>query len=170
MEEIWKDITDFEGLYKISNLGKIKRIPSIKCKKERYIAACLNDNGYYIIRLYKNSKGKCAKLHRLIAQAFIPTVEGKTFINHINGIKTDNRIENLEWCTKAENSQHAIKMGLHKIQGSKHFAAKLDEEKVLSLRREYKERKMKVVDLQRKYGISKSAFHQIVNRVRWRHI
>lgn len=123
MEEVWKDIAGYEGLYQISNLLRIKslerffevtrcgRVNKI-CQKEKILKCTPNGGGYYYVGLYKDNKKTTLRLHRLIAKAFIPNPNNKPHINHINGIKTDNRIENLEWVTHSENIQHAYNTGL----------------------------------------------------------
>tara|TARA_R110000868_G_scaffold125258_6_gene330968 strand:+ start:7817 stop:8521 length:705 start_codon:yes stop_codon:yes gene_type:complete len=111
--EIWKDIEGYEGLYQISDLLRIKRV-EIKKKssyggtsllKERICSVFEND-GYVYVSLYKNAKCNKFSIHRLVAKHFIPNPENKPQVNHINGIKNDNRLENLEWCTPRENSIH----------------------------------------------------------------
>lgn len=118
-KEIWKDIKDYEGLYKISNLGRVKN-------KKNYILKLRKDRkGYLIAYLYKKQKMKCKKVHRLVAQAFIENNNNKPQINHINGLKEDNKVENLEWVTPSENINHAYKKGLHKkYYGSNHNNAR----------------------------------------------
>ncbi len=132
MTEIWKDIKGYEGLYQISNLGRLKSMSktwvcgehgSVRVKGETIMKWGIAD--YYITVLtYKNFK-KTIYLHKVLAEAFLPNPENKTYINHINGNKHDNRLENLEWCTSSENQIHAYKMGLKRLMaGSKHHAAK----------------------------------------------
>ena len=117
MEEIFKDIIGFEGLYQISNLGNVKSLPKKivygrKYSKTIYLPEKIlkpkyDKDGYLRIGLRKNKKTKTLFLHRLIAQAFIPNPQNKKQINHINGIKDDNRIENLEWYSPSENIKHS---------------------------------------------------------------
>ena len=124
MKEIWRDIPGYEGYYKASNLGVIKsqdrhvshcRSKSGSCFLKGKIKKYESDkNGYYKINLSKEGSTVKFFVHRLIASAFIINPEKKFYINHRNGIKTDNRVENLDWCTHSENDLHAYKTGLRK--------------------------------------------------------
>jgi DNA-binding NarL/FixJ family response regulator len=148
MQEIWKDIAGYEGLYQISNLGNVKSLErkirankhgGIKTIKERLLSICYNEHGYKIVNLWKDNKFITQRVHRLIANAFIPKVDGKPFINHKNSIRDDNRIENLEWCTQKENMQHAYNSGSKKQKNCEnHHCAKLKNAQVLEIRRLYK--------------------------------
>ena len=118
MKEIWKDIPGYEGLYQVSNLGRVKSLERYKdnnsglVKMPEKIMQGGIRNGYVLVYLTKDGKRKTFSAHRLVAQAFIPNPEQKPTINHINGNKQDNRVENLEWNTDKENINHAVKTGL----------------------------------------------------------
>lgn len=110
MEEIWKDIKGYEGLYQISNFG------NIKSKKRQgtngKITKQVSKIGYYIVDLYKESKRQTKYLHRIIAETFIPNPNNLKCINHKDGNKLNNSIENLEWCNYSYNNFHAYRNGL----------------------------------------------------------
>lgn len=115
MIEVWKDVVGYEGLYQVSNLGNVKSLKRIKSNnqptKEKVMKKYIG-KGYYRVALYLDGKMKNKSVSRLVAQAFIPNPENKPCINHINGIKNNNQLYNLEWCTILENSQHAYNTGL----------------------------------------------------------
>lgn len=119
MREIWKDIAGYEGLYQISNLGRVKRLKTIILYKDgrshtfpEKIRKPVNVHGYLYCNLYKNNEGERKAVHRLVAMAFVENQDSKPQVNHINGDKCDNRAENLEWCTASENNYHAFSTGL----------------------------------------------------------
>jgi hypothetical protein len=116
MEEQFKPIKGYEGLYEAGNLGSIKSLITNKILKPQS-----NPRGYYIVGLSINNKSTSKSAHRLVAETFILNLENKPQVNHINGIKNDNRIKNLEWVTGKENINHAIKMGL-RIEAGKLIA------------------------------------------------
>lgn len=121
MKEIWKDIKNYEGYYQVSNTGKIRSL-------DRYIISKLKNTdkvkikgktlklvirgSYYSIQLFKNGKYNQRPIHRIVAETFIANVQNKPQINHIDGNKLNNYIDNLEWCTQSENMKHAYDIGL----------------------------------------------------------
>ena len=105
MEEIWKDIKGYEGLYKVSNLGRVKSVHFNHSKKvtEKILKPIKDRDGYVDAFLYKNGKVKHFKMHRLVAEAFIPNPNNLPQINHIDENVNNNRVDNLEWCTVGYN-------------------------------------------------------------------
>lgn len=123
MEEIWKDIKGYEGLYQVSNLGRVRsvdRLDSANHKlKGRIKSTSIRPNGYENVILCKNSKSKGYSVHRLVAQAFILNPENKPQINHIDENKANNKVSNLEWVTRKENINHGNRTRTALIKMSK---------------------------------------------------
>lgn len=129
MEEVWNDVVGFEGLYKVSNLGSVKSLdrilqtiganqfgsyPMTKLIKGKVLSPAINQDGYYQVVLYKSGKKYNKLVHQLVAEAFIPNPQNKPTVNHIDGIKTRNIVNNLEWATEKEQQWHSISILGHK--------------------------------------------------------
>lgn len=114
--ELWKPLVGFEGYYEISTLGRVKSIKRIvynskgkqRTVHEKIIKPLINRHGYSSVSLYKNGVKTNVKIHRMVALTFIPNIENKPFIDHINTIRHDNRLENLKWATRIENAHNPI--------------------------------------------------------------
>ena len=109
MEEEWRDIVGYEGLYKVSNKGRVKRLQGKGCKQERILKPGKNRGGYLRVKFWKDGKGINYKVHRLVAQAFIPNPQDLPEINHKDENKENNCVENLEWITHKENINHGTR-------------------------------------------------------------
>lgn len=120
IEEIWKDIKGYVGLYQISNLGRVKSLKRItvdgKTIKERILKPGTDKPGYEFIILRKNNKSHNLMIHRLVAEAFIENPNKYSCVNHKDGNKLNNNVSNLEWCTYSYNLKHAILIGKVKNQ------------------------------------------------------
>lgn len=137
MNEIWKPVKGYEGYYEVSNLGRIKSIERmVKWKgRERFVketikATNIDKGGYPVVTLCRDCKSTSVKVHRIIAEAFIPNPDNKPLIDHINTIRTDNRVENLRWCTNQENCNNPITLrNARKNNYTKESCAKANETK-----------------------------------------
>jgi hypothetical protein len=169
--ESWKDIEGYEGLYKISNFGKVKslsryvknnKINSKKLIKERILSQTDNRNGYKYVSLSRNGKAKHFYIHILVGCAFIKRGFNSTEINHINGDKSNNKDKNLEWVTRKQNINHAIKIGLINISGERHYKHKLTDQQALDIRKELKYYKYGMFSqIARKYNVNDSIIRDI---------
>lgn len=112
--EVWKDIPGYEGKYQVSNLGRVKSLNYHREHREGMVNIRPIWSGYMKCSLGINGRMKTFAVHRLVAKAFVPNPENKPEVNHINGIKSDNRAENLEWTTGSENQRHALRSGLRR--------------------------------------------------------
>lgn len=104
MSEEWTDIKDYEGLYQVSNFGRVKSSYTNRILKGRK-----DKGGYLLVNLYKNKVSYTKAIHRLVAQAFIPNPDNKPQVNHIDENKTNNMVSNLEWMTAKENTNHGTR-------------------------------------------------------------
>lgn len=114
--ETWKDISGFEGMYQVSNFGRVR---SLKFGKERILKPVLTGHGYLDVILCKDGKTKQMKIHRLVANAFLPNPDNLPVINHIDENKKNNLVDNLEWVTQQYNVEYsrAIKVGQYTLEG-----------------------------------------------------
>jgi lambda repressor-like predicted transcriptional regulator len=175
-EEIWKDIKEFEGTYQVSNRGNVRSLDRTVITNNGYRRGLKGKNvikmtdryGYSYVNLSTSPKYKSKKVHRLVAQAFIPNPENKPQVNHINGIKTDNRVENLEWCTGKENAKHASDNKLT-VFGEKHPKSILTEQNVLQIRKLYQDG-LTIRELSKRYNVAYPTIRDTISKRRWKHL
>lgn len=118
----WRDVPGYEGLYQVSDCGIVRSLDRTviggacgptKRIRGRELSQATDRGGYKVVCLCRDGSAKSAKVHRIVAEAFIPKEHGRHCVNHIDGDKTNNSVENLEWCSQLENNRHAIATGLH---------------------------------------------------------
>ena len=119
--EIWKDIKGYEGKYQISNMGRFKSLNYRRTGKEKILEGYPDKDGYLFVQLWKDGKGKNCRINRLVAQAFLENPQNLPEVNHKDEDKTNNRVENLEWCSKLYNIKYGtgIKRSAEKRRGKK---------------------------------------------------
>lgn len=140
--EIWRDIKGYEGCYQVSNMGRVKSLSRVIVRsdgqsitvKERILSESKNDRGYYGVRISKNGKQSTPKIHSLVANAFIPNPQNLKEVNHKDGNKKNNYVDNLEWSTRSHNIKHAFDNGLNTTVGENNPRSVLTELDVVNIR------------------------------------
>lgn len=167
--EEWRDIEGYEGLYQVSSYGRVKSLNYKRTKEERNLSPYGNGHGYLSVSLRKNSKTKKVLVHRLVAEAFLSDREEQ--INHKNGCKADNHVDNLEWCTQSENLLHAYRNGLnHSLYGESHPKTILVDSDVIDIRSKYDTGMYTQKCLAKMYNVAQSTVSDIINGKKWKHI
>lgn len=154
--EIWKAIQGYETTHVVSNMGNVKRVNGSKNYK-----VTKHRTGY--IHFWINAKA--FRAHRLVAMAFLPNPDNHPVVNHINGIKTDNRVENLEWCSVSDNNKHAFNTGLASNAGENHSQNKLTEDQIVEIK--ILKGKMKQKEIAELFGVAQSTISMIMHNKRW---
>lgn len=167
-DEILKPI-DLNPKYSVSNLGRVRNNKTNKILSPRNLC------GYQRVSFYVDGKPTDLRIHRLVAKAFIPNPENKPQVNHINGNKGDNHVNNLEWRTNGENIRHAFRTGLidtRKLslanRGEKHPRAKLSERQILEIKKKLKHQTG--LSLAKEYNVTPSLISLIRNNKKWYHL
>ena len=163
MKEIWKDIPGYEKLYRINNYGDV-----FSLRNNRLLKSFLTWKGYLRIRLYKDKKCIAYFVHRLVLLTFVGN--SKLPCNHKNGIKIDNYVENLEYCTTKENNHHARLSGLIDTHGERNGRAKLTDLQAIEIKEMYNTGNYSQSELARKYDISPRNMGKLLNGKTWKHI
>lgn len=168
VNEIFMPIKGYEGIYEVSNLGRVKSLERIIMRPTKVYSRILKPHCKIYSRVVLCDKDKNKgeiSIHRLVAENFIPNPENKPFVNHIDGNKNNNALLNLEWVTPSENQLHAHTTGLsHAIKGSKHSNSKLTEEEVVEIYRSKKKQK----DLALEFKVSQASIFLIKKGINWK--
>lgn len=167
MHEQWKDVPGFEGRYEVSNLG---RVASNALGHRRIMRANLDGRGYPKVMLQNPARKMTRRVHRLVAEAFIPNPSGLATVNHIDGDKTNNAVSNLEWASYGANNAHAVASGLFvPLRGEQCGKTVLDAEKVIEIRRLLASGRTQR-SLAEEYGVHKGTISGVASRRSWAHI
>jgi hypothetical protein len=160
--EIWKPLKDYEGLYEISNMGRVRSLIKKGNTKQQIRKTGLDvATGYINIMLRKNNKPLTKRVHRLVAEAFVPNLDNKPVVNHKDGNKKNCKADNLEWMTYSENTLHSFKNGLQrKVFGDKNYITKIKDQDVLKIRELINQGKTNK-EIAKIYGVNPSQISRI---------
>ena len=180
--ELWKPILGFENLYEVSNLGRVRSLDRItesgQLRKGRIRKGFCFINDYKVVKLYYNGKTFNKSMHRLLAQAFVPNPKPEIYdtVNHIDGNRRNNNLENLEWCTQKQNIQHAWETGLIPStinSGESNVHSKLTEKDVLEIRATYiphSKGEFGTKALSERFGVTAKTIGRIIRKELWKNI
>ena len=170
MREVFEDLKGYEDSYQISDSGRVftkRRLVGNHIYYGRELVPKLTRDGYLKVTLSKNNKCKAYYLHRLVATQFLNNTSNLPQVNHIDGNKLNNNVTNLEWCTKGENQNHAVRTGLMQ-RGQDRPSAKLTEAQVLDI---YKLKGiLRAKDIADRYGVSKNTINCILRGSKWKYL
>ncbi|WP_430815185.1 NUMOD4 motif-containing HNH endonuclease [Carboxylicivirga sp. RSCT41] len=174
MNEVWKKIKGYEEIYEVSNLGNIKSLKrkvkgkvGLRVIQERILKP-RNSSEYMIVRLSGvNGKWKDHYIHRLVASAFVKNPDNKPQVNHKDGIKSNNHVDNLEWVTRQENLRHCVELGL---KGGKKYGKRLSKEEVIDIRLLVEANEESKTSIAQYFGITYVQLFNIINKKCWKNI
>lgn len=181
--EVWKPIPGYEGIYEASSFGRIRSVdridPAGRRQSGKVRKPYCGKRGYYVVTMRKDRKCHLKSVHILVALVFIgppPAPLGIGIndiqVNHKDGDKRNNRLDNLEYCTHAENTAHAYDIGLHdgSLQGERNGRSRLTSEQVQEVRTLYATGQHSIPQLGRRFGVGKSTIGYIVQGATWKHL
>lgn len=146
MNEEWRDIKGYEGLYQVSNLGRVKSLRYKRGEQEKILDGWISKEGYRKVSFYKDNKRKDYLVHRLVAESFIPNPNNKPFIDHIDTNRTNNKIDNLRWATQKENCNNVISKKNY-VDSSKQLYISGKSNKIIGAKGKDNPRSKKIVQL-----------------------
>ena len=173
-EEIWKDVEGFEDFYKVSSFGNVQskdrsvitKTGKVMFFKGKKLFLSLNGSGYNTVCIKIRSLGisKSMTVHKLVATAFLTKKSTDTEINHIDGVKTNNSVENLEWCNHTHNIRHAFKTGLFTPKSAFIYPnSQLNKEQILEIRELFKTSDKKLTEIAKMYNVSREIISKLKN-------
>lgn len=172
--ETWRDVVGYEGVYQVSDHGRVKRIAGGPgAKPGRILKLCADPLGYLYVNLYRSGKVRRQAVHRLVAEAFFGPPPEDQEVNHKNGNPSDNRIKNLEWVTHSENLHHAYDVLGHDpspVLGEANGMSKLTRHDVKRIRELYATGKYTYQALGDRFGVTLQNIRQVVRRDTWKHV
>lgn len=168
---IWGDIKDYEGIYQVSNLGDVKSLDRLLTngKRRKGLIRILNpiEGGYLSLSLCKGGVRRTLKVHRLVAETFIPNPDNKPEVNHKDGVRINNCVYNLEWVTHEENQRHSWEtLNRKAVKGEQHGSARLKNKDIIKIRNSM----LSNVKLARIYSVAQSTISRIKSHKKWKHI
>lgn len=173
-EEIWAHVVGYDGAYNVSSHGRVVSVdrrelmtgrhpePYYRYRKGKELSTIINKLGYEQVNLSKNGKQKLHLVHRLVAKAFLLNPTNLPEVNHKNEVKSDNWVDNLEWCTRSHNAKHSS----HKFRGNKSGTSKLNEDDVVSVYDMLDEGKT-IIETAKKFGVGYHTIHKIKMGINW---
>lgn len=179
MIEEWRDVVGYEGLYKVSNLGRIYQFERTmvnnfgECVRKAKVKNLNPDKRGYVKVTLTNKEGVTISttVHRVVCQAFLPNPTNLPMVNHKNGIKHDNRLENLEWCDDSHNSRHAIETGLTRIRkGEEIYFAKYSNYQVWLIKKMYHDDGLSITEITNMLGCNRRTIADMIKNRTWKHI
>jgi len=176
LNEEWRDVVGFEGFYQVSSLGRVRSVDRVvrdsfghnRLRRSRMLSPAIDKYGYYKLHISKDNIRSHFTVHVLVARAFIGDRPDGLQVNHINGVKTDNRPENLEYVSGSRNIVHAQDMGLKPV-GSRCWQAKLSESDVSTIKALIRQG-VNIIEIADRYGVVKQTISSIKQGVTWKHV
>jgi hypothetical protein len=178
MTELWLPVVGYEGYYEVSNIGRVRSVDRkviyadgrIFMYQGKVLSYNVNKiNGALMVHLYKNAKRMAYTVHRLVLSAFSPTCDSTLEVNHKNGNRADNSVDNLEWCTRKENMQHGFRTGLINNTGTNHGNNVYNDLQIIEAKVMLK-KGFSLGEIETKTGVKKATLHQIKAKKQWNHV